>query len=38
MPESDFQWSHHDGGQACADQPHQFADTPGNRMIAYYGG
>jgi hypothetical protein len=34
MPESDFQSWHHDGGQACADQPHQFADRPGNRCVA----
>jgi len=34
MPESDFQLSHHDAGQVCADQPHQFASRQNSRTVA----
>jgi hypothetical protein len=33
-PESGSRLSHHDGGQACADQPHPAADMPGSRSAA----
>jgi hypothetical protein len=32
--ESGFRSLHRGGAQACADQPHKFADRPGNRSVS----